>query len=450
MNKIGIGLLGLGLLLLAACAKGPSDSKWLRLLGSSAEETAHAVAYGKEGEIYVVGVTRGSVDGTPAKGGNDAFVAKYDTDGKLLWKKALGTPENEEARAVVVDDLGFAYVSGYTGGALDGGSGPKDDQIFLAKFTPEGETSWIKLVGETGPVAEDPAITVNSTKESGEGLALTADGGVVVVGYTMTSFGKVVGPGPDRDGFVAKFNTEGKFVDAKLFATALDDSINAVSHSALDGAIYIAGSTDGTLGADQGQLNPAEKTADAFVARISKDGKESWIRHVGTKGRDIGNSLAVDSAGDVYVGGLASNGVTNKTALGMGDGFVAKISGAGKPLWQTLVGGTSIDTLEGIALGTEGRVYVTGATWSDLKSGEPTGRTDVYVAELSPTDGKQVAALQRAGTDDQAWGRSVAADGEGNVFVVGRAAGTISDQKSAGGFDALLWKLNETDLSPKR
>src|SRR4051794_36905594 len=104
MNCSLVRTWGLSMALLAGCSSGgPSDSGWLRLMGSPGEETAHAVAVSNKGAIYVVGSTQGSVDGTPNRGGLDAFVAKYNTDGEVEWKRTLGTPENEEARAVTVD-----------------------------------------------------------------------------------------------------------------------------------------------------------------------------------------------------------------------------------------------------------------------------------------------------------------------------------------------------------
>ncbi len=452
MKQIAIVLGVSGFTLLTGCSSGPSDTSWLRLMGSPAEESAHAVAVAKDGAVFAVGSTQGSVDDAKSRGGLDAFVAKYNTDGKLEWKKTLGTTENEEARAVTTDADGNVYVTGYTGGALDGGNGPKDDQVFVAKLDSSGKTVWLSLFGETTPV------NVNSTKESGEGIVLSGTS-LFVTGYTVNSFGKSVGEAPERDAFVLKVDADGKQIEAKVYGSNRNDSGAAIA-VAPDGAVYLAGSSDGSMGVDQTSsttgskpaqhsTNPNEGFTDAFVMRLGVGEEDSWTRHAGTTSSETGTALAVDSTtGDVYVGGTAANGLEGIQPLGMGDGFVAKFDKAGNFVWQHLVGGSSIDTLEGLAVGTSGRVFATGATWSDLRSGESTGRTDVYLTELNPANGAQVNVLQRTGSENQAWGKGIISDGLGRLIIVGRAEGTMEDQKGAGGFDALLWKVKESELAP--
>ncbi len=443
MKHIGTGLLVLSLALLSGCSSGPSDSSWIRLFGSPTEESAHAVALAKDGSVYVVGSSLGTVDTTANRGGRDVFIAKYDTNGEVQWKRSLGTAENEEARAVAVDQEGNAFVTGYTGGALDGGNGPKDDQIFVAKFNSKGETTWLRLYGETNP------ININSTKESGEGIALAADGSIFVAGYTVNSFGKKVGQTVERDGFVLKMDGNGEVLKPSLLASPRNDAASAIAFSPLDGAVYVGGSTDGSLGEDD--KNAAEGLSDAFIARLGLTEDDSWMHLVGTASIEVGNAIAVNpTTAEVYLGGNAAMGLSDSPALGMQDGFVAKFDRTGKLLWQHLVGGASFDSLEGLAVGSKGQLFATGATWNDLRSGATTGRTELYLAELKSADGNRVGALQRSGSEDQAWGKALAADGLGRLVAVGRAGGSLEGQRGAGGFDALVWKLKESELAPKQ
>lgn len=443
MKTIGWSVTGFfGLTFLFGCSSGPSDSTWTRLFGSSAEEAAHAVAVAKDGSTYVVGSSQGAIGETPNRGGLDAFVAKFDSDGNAKWKLSLGTPQNEEAKAVTTDKDGNVFVTGYTGGQLDGGNGPLDDQIFVAKIDKDGKQVWLRLFGETTPVK------INSTKESGEGIVVAGDGTILVTGFTVNSFGKTVGQNIDRDAYLLKLSAAGEVADAKLLSSNRDDVALAVATSAADGAIYLAGYTEGTLGGDQGQKNEAEGMADAFVMRIGANENESWVRLLGTKAIEKATSLAVDpTTADVYLGGTASTGLQGQAALGMGDGFVAKFDRTGKALWQKLIGGKSIDTVEGLAVGSGGRVFATGVTWSDLKTRESSGRTDMYLMELSSTDGSTTAVVQKSGAEGQAWGKSVFADGKGLLYVAGRSGGALEGQTALGGFDAVLWKLKESDLS---
>lgn len=435
MNKIGTGFLGLSLILLAGCSSGSSDSSWTRLLGSSAEETANGVAIGKDGSILLAGSTQGTIDGSPNRGGLDGFLAKYNTDGDLQWKKPLATSENDEARAVTVDNDGRIFVTGYTGGDLDGKGGPKDDQIFVAQFNADGEQVWLQLYGET------TAVNTNATKESGEGIALTSDGGLAVVGYTMNSFGKAVGENIERDAFVLKLGLDGAVIDSKRLESNRNDVANGVAISP-DGAFYVVGTTDGTLGGDQGQANVKEGVSDAFVARIGASPEESWVRLVGTAASEVGNAIAVDpTTADVYIGGNASTGLTGIEAKGMGDGFVAKFDRTGAAQWQRLFGGEGIDTLEGLAVGKNGQVFATGVNWEK-------GNSNLYVAAYTG-QGEQKNVYTASGDDNQAWGRAIVSDGQGRLVVTGRAFGNLSNEKGSGGADAFLFKLKESAVVPE-
>ena len=55
------------------------------------------------GNFYLTGGTYGPLGG-PYRGGGDAWVAKYDAAGRPLWKRQLGTAENDAAFGVARDD----------------------------------------------------------------------------------------------------------------------------------------------------------------------------------------------------------------------------------------------------------------------------------------------------------------------------------------------------------
>ncbi len=437
MKQIGFGFLALVLACLSGCSAGSSDSSWARLLGSPAEEGARSVALAKDGTIVIAGSSQGAVDSTPNRGGNDIFVAKYDTEGNLKWKQTFGTPQNEEARAITVDAEGNVFVTGYTSGNLDGSNAGNDDQVFVLALESDGKTKWTKLYGET------TAVAINSVKESGEGIALTTDGGIVVVGYTVNSFGKAVGENIERDAFLLKLDKEGAVIDSKRYESGRNDGATSVTVAA-DGAIFIAGSTEGSLGGDQGQVNSKEGASEAFVARIGTTPEDTWIRLLGTTAHETGEAVAADpTSGAVYLGGSATSGLTGQQGLGMGDGYVAKFDAAGKLLWQQLVGSDNIDIIQGLAVGSQGQLFATGVTWNQ-------GGTDVYVSQLSPDNGTRTGHLQRSGSTASAWGFGIVSDGQGRLVVAGWAGGDVDKEKGAGGLDALLWKLNEKDLAPKR
>ena len=68
----------------------PSDLKsyslvsrqWTTLLGTSSDDFAYSVATDDSGNIYVVGITNGNLNGNVNAGGSDIFLTKYDSSGR--------------------------------------------------------------------------------------------------------------------------------------------------------------------------------------------------------------------------------------------------------------------------------------------------------------------------------------------------------------------------------
>jgi hypothetical protein len=57
------------------------------------------VATDAAGNVYLTGVTQGSLGGAFG-GGRDAWVAKYDAAGDLLWTRQLATSWDDLARSI--------------------------------------------------------------------------------------------------------------------------------------------------------------------------------------------------------------------------------------------------------------------------------------------------------------------------------------------------------------
>ena len=111
------------------------------------------------GNAYVTGVA------------GDMFLAKYDTNGKKLWTRQLGTRRRDGGNGISVDGDGNAYVTGYTEGDLDGSYNAGGMDLFLPSVNSNGKKLWTSQFG-TG---ED---------ESGYGVSVDGNGNVYVTGST--------------------------------------------------------------------------------------------------------------------------------------------------------------------------------------------------------------------------------------------------------------------------
>ena len=144
IGKLGL-LLGLGLLGAARLANAMPLLDWSRQLGTESLDTASGVSGDTLGNVYLTGFTQGSLAG-PNAGGFDIFLARYDALGTLGWVRQLGSSGNDQPLSVSADGLGNAYISGWTNGSLGGPNAGSND-AFLAKYDAAGSLLWLRQYG---------------------------------------------------------------------------------------------------------------------------------------------------------------------------------------------------------------------------------------------------------------------------------------------------------------
>jgi len=428
------------------------------LAGGIGDDRAAAIAIDGSGYAYVAGTTWSSAFGTSTgqtRATPDAFVMKLDPTGSTaVYTAFLGGTASTSASGIAVDSAGNVYVAGTTlsttfpttSGAYRTTSDGQHDG-FITKLDPTGSTLlYSTYLGGSG----DDFVT---------GLALTASGEAVVVGYTTSLNFPVVSGAVQQtyagnfDGFIARLNSSGTALSYGTYMGGTgNDTVNGV---ALDsgGNIYVTGQTQS---ADFPTLNPVQScisggiNADAFVTKLSTAGSLVYSTCLGGTGSDIGTAIAVDSLGNAYVAGATSSTDFPATAgscqglnRGEYDAFVASIAASGSALrWATYFGGSAIDTATGIALDSAGDVYITGYTRStdfpvaSFPQGPYHGGSDGFVAEFS-AGGAAVSYSGMLGgsADDEA--TAIALDSVGDAYIAGY---TLSTDFSAtlGGFQTFL------------
>jgi len=136
--------------------------------------------------------------------------------------------------------------------------------------------------------------------------------------------------------------------------------------------------------------------------------------------------------GDIYVGSASSS--TNLPVTGNAlqpgpggggrDGLVARYSNSGTLLSLTYMGGSSTDRFEGILVGSDGNVYVSGLGQSIYNTVGPSGslgNEDASGLILSPDLGQVLFGIQIGGNDSDN-GRAVAPMPGGGFVMAGIAS----------------------------
>ena len=168
---------------------------WTRLISSAGTEYGYGVATDSNNNIFVAGTSTGDLDGNtnPSNEGRAAqFIAKYNTNGALIWTRLAGGALTDVFRDIAVDSFGRIYVTGATE-KLE--TGDRFDYV-LTMFDTDGEQVWTLQNGpEYGRIRDD----------QGYHVALDAAENIYVNGSTYGSFF------PDQDAasnkvFVARYN----------------------------------------------------------------------------------------------------------------------------------------------------------------------------------------------------------------------------------------------------
>jgi hypothetical protein len=218
---------------------------WTRQLGSARHDFSRGVSVDRNSNVYVTGYTYGNLDGNVNAGGNDVFLIKYDSNGKKLWTKQLGTSRWDEGQSVSVDGNGNAYVTGHTAGGLDGHAKSNGD-MFLAKYDTKGNKLWAKQL-------RLPSL------DASNGISVDDNGNAYITGHATV----FVGVATESSMLLAKYDTNGN----KLWTKQLPkDCWNEGLGVSVDGSgnVYVTGYADGSLNG-----NKSLGKGDMFLIKIS-------------------------------------------------------------------------------------------------------------------------------------------------------------------------------------
>ena len=136
--------------------------QWTNQLGTSSNDEGKGVSTDSSGNIYVTGNTNGGLDGNTNSGNLDIILVKYNSSGTKQWTQQLGSSENDFGLGVTVDSSDNIYVTGYTEGGLDGNTNSGERDIFLVKYNSSGTKQWTQQLG-TSSYDYGRGVTVDSS-----------------------------------------------------------------------------------------------------------------------------------------------------------------------------------------------------------------------------------------------------------------------------------------------
>ena len=397
---------------------------WLQTAGGNGTDNGLAVASDDANNIYVTGYFSGTIkfqnlklkaledEKTRGQLPPDIFLAKYNPDGKPLWVQQAGGAQLDQTYGIATDKKGNVYITGYfqgraTFGALklqsrsqpDGYHDPDPDygDMFVAKYNADGQLQWVRQAGESGKnvayaIATDDVGNIYLTGSFNSGEKTNA-----------ISFGDIKVTSTDLNGFIAKYDTNGKILWAQ--PTAGDQyyhhnqiAVDATGHAFIAGDFRFSDKF-----ASLARISRSARNSDIFLVKYNADGKILWCKQAGGQHVEF-CGLAVDQGGNAVVTGVFDEAATfdniqihakaHDPRISGYESFLAHYSPDGEAIWVK-----SIDrnvNLRAVTLDKKGIACLTGTfnlpiTLDHINLTPPTNflkelfderTTDVFVTKL--------------------------------------------------------------------
>lgn len=374
-------------------------------LAGSGWEQAYDVAVDAEGNAYVTGAT-GSPDfpllnafqtvlgtnGDP-RWDEDAFVAKLNPAGELVYSTLLGGEQPDRAYGIAIGPDGSACVAGETGSEVFPVQNAVQSSLHIEPGYGFGTDGFAARLAPAG------SSLVFSTYLGGTGadwanqVAVGPDGDVYVVGATQALDFPVVGalqpvlwqsdgwPPVQQDAFIVRLGAAGSnLVYSTFLGGGGDDQANGVAVDA-DGGMFICGDTGSwdfpTINAFQPQLGPSISN-DGFVTRLTPEGSAAiYSSYLGGHATDECMAITVDTSGFAFLTGTTGSDdlpLLNPWQTSIGgmyqdyNAFVASVNPIGGLDYCSYQGNANTEGL-GIALAPGGGVIL--ATVAAIETAAP-------------------------------------------------------------------------------
>jgi hypothetical protein len=323
----------------------------------------------------------------------DAFVAKLDPDGVLLWSTYLGGEAGDEANDIAVDASGSVYVVGSTRSTDFPSANALQSACMLSPVIKRCDDAFVTKFAADGATLEFSTFLGGTGLEEACGVDVDGSGNVYVVGENRSADFPVLSPiqsergGGTNDLFATKLAAAG---NALIWSTHLGGSDEEGFCSVLargpsvavdsNGNAFLVSFVKSTDLPVAGGFQPTHHGGtDGYVAKVTSDGALGWSTYLGGAGSDIPTNVAIGSGGTPVIVGWTTSKDFPLTADALpesdcpnaatpfcpSDAFVAALSD-GSLSYSTYLGGDDTEQASGVDVGPDDSIYVGGYTRTDL------------------------------------------------------------------------------------
>jgi hypothetical protein len=377
-------------------------------LGGSLVDVGTSIAIDGAGNSYVAGYTASSTfpvttgptfkGGSKSQGAFDAFVAKFDPFGGLLYATFLGGTDTDFAFGIALDPGCASGCTAYVAGLTYSPDFPTTTGAFDIKIGGAADAFVLKL-NAAGTSLMYSTYLGGGGFDAAYAIAVDVVGQAYVTGETLSSnfpitpFAVFASSQGQRDSFVTQINPSGTALGYSTYLGGNKDDVGLGIAVRCGGSsvsscnAFVTGQTFSSTFPTHANFptrvgSSADTTlngsSDAFVAKLRSDGSFlEYSTFLGGAGDEAGRGIAVDNLGNAYVTGeTTSTGTTASTKFpttpgalqafsgGARDAFVTKVDPTGATAYSTYLGGSGDDVARGIAVDATGSAHVIGDTTS--------------------------------------------------------------------------------------
>ena len=278
---------------------------WAKSAGSSNYDYGNSVAVDNKGNIYVTGGYSDSANFDSnilySLGYGDVFLAKYSSNGNLIWVRDGGSEYDDYGNGVTTDPQGNAVITGqfyYT--AIFGSQyliGPGLYNLYVIKYDPQGNILWARSAGGS------------NLNNNGQNVAANSKGDILVagsIGDTVNFDGITAIATGYSDAIIAKYDANGNIIWVKHAGGAENYDIAYGIAIDRDDNIYFNGYFSGTAFFGNIQISSLSDD-DIFIAKYDTNGLPVWVkRETPTSSNNYAGNICSDPAGNLTMTATAS------------------------------------------------------------------------------------------------------------------------------------------------
>ena len=334
-------------------------------------ESFPMIALDSNGNLYLTYITYGTISGGTSAGWTDIVVAKFDTDGNLIWTKQtpqFNTSSEDYRPSIAIGSSGDCFVTYRTYyGSVSGGMWIGAYDIVVLKFDTDGNLMWTKEDAVINTQQYEMMPVVGTDGSGNAYIAYQSDG---VVSGGGGSYG--------RCAVVMKLDSDGNilWIRQQEIMTSHSDNIYSIAVDTA-GNSHVAYTTYGTVsgGSNNGQMS-------VVIFKLDTNGNMVWIQQTPAYTYFTLPRLAVDASSNVYLTFYYGDAIQTSSDIA-----VYKYDSSGNQLLaytDDLISTAAQDDNSSISADSVGNIYVAYTTSGEISTGAPSiGSNDVVIFKLT-------------------------------------------------------------------